>query len=202
LVIIRRAFIAGLVLLVSTLIVAAPGSAAANAGDFVRGMAQRAIGVLKDTAGGDKQKREAEFRQIFRDNFDIAAIGQFVLGIHWRNANEAQRAEYLKEFENYVVRTYAERLSEYSGEQLEVGRVREQGDKQFVDSVIKRPNGAPPIAIIWEVDKRGGGYKVMDLKIENVSMSQTQRSDFGSFISQNGGKVEALIARLKQMNSR
>ena len=95
--IVRRAFIAGLAVLVSTLIVAAPGSAAANAGDFVRSMAQRAINVLKDTAGGDKQKREAEFRQIFRDNFDIAAIGQFVLGIHWRNANEAQRAEYLKD---------------------------------------------------------------------------------------------------------
>ena len=200
--IIRRAFIAGLALLVSTFIVAAPSSAAANASDFVRGMAQRAINVLKDTANGDKQKREAEFRQIFRDNFDIAGIGQFVLGIHWRNATEAQRAEYLKDFENYVVRTYAERLSEYSGEQLEVGRVQEQGQKQFVDSVIKRPNGAPPIRIVWEVEKRGGGFKVVDLKIENVSMSQTQRSDFGSYVSQNGGKVDALIARLKQMNSR
>jgi phospholipid transport system substrate-binding protein len=189
-------------LLVGGLSVSRLAAANTSAVDFIRGMATRAIGVLKNTANGDKQKREAEFRSIFRENFDIAAIGQFVLGIHWRNATEAQRAEYLKEFETYVVRTYAERLSEYSGEQLEVGRALEQGEKHYVDSLIRRPNGAPPIRIVWEVEKRGGGFKVVDLKIENVSMSQTQRSDFGSFVSQNGGKVDALIARLKQFNGR
>jgi phospholipid transport system substrate-binding protein len=183
-------------------IVAAPAAAKADPAEFVRSMAGRAIGILKQTSGGDAQKREAEFRAIFRDNFDIAEIGQFVLGVHWRNATEQQRADYLKEFETYVVRTYAQRLSEYSGEQLEVGRVQTQSEKNFVDSAIRRPNGAPPIRIVWEVEKRGGGYKVVDIKIENVSMSQTQRSDFGSFVSQNGGKVDALIARLKQFNAR
>jgi phospholipid transport system substrate-binding protein len=193
---------AGVAMLIGAAATAVEVSASTNAADFIRGMATRAIGVLKETAGGDKQKREAEFRAIFRENFDIPAIGQFVLGIHWRNATEAQRAEFLKEFENYVVRTYAERLSEYSGEQLEVGRAQEQGEKRYVDSVIRRPNGAPPIRIVWEVEKRSGGFKVVDLKIENVSMSQTQRSDFGSYVSQNGGKVDALIARLKQFNGR
>lgn len=197
----RRALVASL-LLVGSLAMAGAALASGNAADFVRGMAMRAIGVLKDTAGGDKQKREAEFRAIFRENFDIAEIGRFVLGIHWRNASEAQRSEYLKEFETYVVRTYAERLSEYSGEQLEVGRVQEQGEKHFVDSFIRRPNGAPPIRIVWEVEKRGAAFKVVDLKIENVSMSQTQRSDFTSYVSQNGGKVDALIAKLKQFNGR
>ena len=198
----RRAFLAGIALLGSALIVTSTASANANPAEFVRSMATRAIGVLQETSGGDKQKREGEFRAIFRQNFDVAEIGQFVLGIHWRNATEAQRAEYLKEFETYVVRTYAERLSEYSGEQLEVGRVQDQGEKQLVDSLIRRPNGAPPIRIVWEVEKRGAGYKVVDLKIENVSMSQTQRSDFGSYVSQNGGNVDALIARLKQVNGR
>ncbi len=194
----RRAF----VLFAALATIGGPAVASADPAGFVKDMANRAIGVLKDTSGGDAKKREAEFRGIFRDNFDIPEIGKFVLGIHWRNASAEQRSEYLKEFETYVVRTYAERLSEYSGEQLEVGRVQTQGEKNYVDSVIRRPSGAPPIRIVWEIEKAGGGYKVVDLKIENVSMSQTQRSDFSSYISQNGGKVEALIARLKQFNSR
>lgn len=198
----RRVFAALLAAVVGSFVVAAPAVASANPADFIKGMASRAIGVLQQTAGGDAQKREADFRAIFRENFDIAEIGQFVLGVHWRNATAQQRADYLKEFETYVVRTYAQRLSEYSGEQLEVGRVLAQGEKNFVDSVIRRPSGAPPIHIVWEVEKRGAGYKVVDLKIENVSMSQTQRSDFSSFVSQNGGKVDALIARLKQFNAR
>lgn len=179
----------------------APASAAADPAAFIKGMAGRAINVLKESSGDDR-KREAEFRKIFRDNFDIEEIGRFVLGIHWRNASPEQRTAYLKEFETYVVRIYAERLSNYSGEQLEVGRSQSQGDKNFVDSVVRRTDGAPPIRIVWEVEKRGGGYKVVDLKIENVSMSQSQRSEFSSYISQNGGKVDALIARLKQFNSR
>lgn len=198
----RRVFAAMLAAVLGSFVATAPAIARANPADFIKGMAGRAIGVLQQTAGGDAQKREADFRAIFRENFDIAEIGQFVLGVHWRNATEQQRADYLKEFETYVVRTYAQRLSEYSGEQLEVGRVQAQGEKNYVDSVIRRPNGAPPIRIVWEVEKRGSGYKVVDLKIENVSMSQTQRSDFGSYVSQNGGKVDALIARLKQFNAR
>lgn len=197
----RRAFMAGLALFFGVCAASFQANASAGAADFIKAMAGRAIDVLKQTSG-EEQKREAEFRKIFRDNFDIAEIGRFVLGIHWRNASETQRAEYLKEFENYVVRTYAERLSKYSGEQFEVGRVQDAGEKQYVDSVIRQPNGAPPIRIVWEVEKRGAGYKVVDLKIENVSMSQTQRSEFGSYISQNGGKVDALIARLKQINGR
>ncbi len=198
----RRVFTALLPAVLGSFLATAPAVAAADPAAFIRDMAGRAIGVLKETADRDSKKREAEFRAIFRENFDVAAIGRFVLGIHWRNASEQERAEYLKEFETYVVRTYAERLSDYSGEQLEVGRVQAQGEKSFVDSVIRRPGNAPPIRIVWEVEKQGGGFKVVDLKIENVSMSQTQRSDFGSFVSQNGGKVEALIARLKQFNSR
>lgn len=197
----RRVYVSILAAAIGVSLAGAPASAAADPAAFIKGMAGRAIDVLKNS-NGDAKAREAEFRKIFRDNFDIDEIGRFVLGIHWRNASPEQRASYLREFETYVVRTYAERLSEYSGEQLEVGRVQGQGEKSFVDSVIRRPGGAPPIRIVWEVEKRGGGHKVVDLKIENVSMSQTQRSDFSSFISQNGGKVDALIARLKQFNSR
>lgn len=197
----RRMFAALFGAALCTGLAMAPVSASADPAGFVRDMAGRAIAVLKSNQGADAQKRVSEFRAIFRENFDIAEIGKFVLGVHWRNATEKQRADYLKEFENYVVRTYAERLSEYSGEQFEVGRVQAEGARSFVDSRIVRPSG-PPIRIVWEVEKSGASYRVTDVKIENVSMSQTQRSDFSSFVSQNGGNVDALTARLKQVNSR
>jgi len=167
-----------------------------QAKSVIDGMAQRAISVLKD---GDKAAREQQFRAIFRDSFDIARIGQFVLGIYWRRASEEQKAEYLKLFESFVVKTYAERLSEYSGEKLQVDSARPNGEKTVVDSQIVRPNGQP-IRIAWELEKDGGGkFKVTDVVIERVSMSQTQRSDFNSYISQNGGSIDALIAKLRSM---
>jgi phospholipid transport system substrate-binding protein len=165
----------------------------------IDGMAQRAISVLKETGQGDKSTREAQFRDIFRDSFDVPKIAQFVLGIYWRRASEAQRAEYLKLFEAFIVKTYAERLSQYSGEKLQVDGARANGEKVSVDSEIMRPQGQP-IRIVWELEKDGvGKHKVTDVIIERVSMSQTQRSDFNSYISQNGGSVDALITKLRSM---
>lgn len=190
-----------LVSMVLVVLAALPARAADTdqAKTVIDGMAQRAISVLKETGQGDKAKREAQFRDIFRDSFDIPKIGQFVLGIYWRRATEEQRAEYLKLFEAFIVKTYAERLSQYSGEKLQVDGARANGDKTVVDSEIVRGSGQP-IRIAWELEKDAGGkFKVTDVNIERVSMSQTQRSDFNSYISQNGGNVDALIAKLRSM---
>jgi phospholipid transport system substrate-binding protein len=193
-----RSFLVGLVCVV----LATTAASAANADEatsFIDSMAQRAISVLKDTGQNDKAKREAQFRDIFRDSFDVPKIGQFVLGIYWRRATEEQRAEYLKLFEAFIVKTYAERLSQYSGEKLQTERATQNGDKTLVDSDIRR-SGSQPIHIVWELEKDATGkFKVTDVNIERVSMSQTQRSDFNSFISQNGGNVDALIAKLRSM---
>jgi phospholipid transport system substrate-binding protein len=45
--------------------------------------------------------------------------------------------------------------------------------------------------------RTGNSFKVIDLAVEGVSMSVTHRTDFGSVISSNGGKVQALIDALK-----
>ncbi len=171
-----------------------------SAKGVIDNMAQRAISVLKESGGSDKATREAQFRDIFRESFDIPKIGQFVLGIYWRRATEEQRTEYLKLFEAFVAKTYAERLSQYSGEKLQVNRATQSGDKTLVDSEIVRGSGGQPIHIVWELEKAPDGkFKVTDVNIERVSMSQTQRSDFSSFVGQNGGNVDALIAKLRSM---
>ena len=51
-----------------------------------------------------------------------------------------------------------------------------------------------PIRVDWRV-RRG---KVIDVIVEGVSMSVTQRSEFASIIQRNGGKVSALINHLKK----
>ncbi|MGL1446739.1 ABC transporter substrate-binding protein, partial [Vibrio parahaemolyticus] len=50
----------------------------------------------------------------FTQSFDIDAISQFVLGRYWRTATEAQRAEYQKLFQQFIVSSYAAKLGQYS----------------------------------------------------------------------------------------
>ena len=65
-----------------------------------------------------------------------------------------------------------------------------------VDSKLNQSNGQP-IKIEWEVRDIGGAPRITDVKIEGVSMVITRRTDFTSYIQNNGGKVEALIQELE-----
>ena len=191
----RRELIVGIAALAAVL--AAPGAPAwaqAEPGQFIAGTADRAIAVLKQPDLNEGQ-REARFREIFQDAFDVPTIGRYVLGVHWRNANEQQRAAYLKAFTGFIVKTYANRLRDYSGQHVQVSRSAPIDDKFMVESEIVG-GGKAPIKVVWQVEKRDAALKITDVVIEGVSLGLTQRSDFSSYINQNGGKLEALIAEL------
>src|SRR5262245_16507074 len=82
---------------------------------LVQKMADQVIAILADK-GIDRAAKEARLRQILGQNFDMPTIGSWVLGAPWREATAAQKAEYLRLFETYIVKVYTGQLSTYSGE--------------------------------------------------------------------------------------
>jgi phospholipid transport system substrate-binding protein len=120
-----------------------------------------------------------------------------VLGRFWRQATDQQKAEFRKLFEDYVVKSYANRLSQYSGETLSIKETRpsEEGEV-LVTSQIDRPNG-PPVRIDWRCRAEGENYKIIDVVVEGISMAITQRQEFASVIQNSGGNVQALIDQLR-----
>ncbi len=164
---------------------------------FIDKLGADAIGVLskQDLSQADREK---QFDRIFVGYFDVKTIGRFVLGKHWATATKAQQDEYMKLFKQMVVRIYSERFKEYTNEKIEVrNAVAKDKRDVFVSSQIVFEGGRPPIAIEWRVRKKEEGYKVIDVSIEGVSMSVTQRSDFTSIVDSNGGDVEALLAQMR-----
>ena len=71
----------------------------------------------------------------------------------------------------------------------------------IVDSRLNQTSGQP-IKLEWEVRQVPAGLRITDVKVEGVSMVMTRRSDFNSYIQQNGGKVQALIDELEARSSR
>ncbi len=170
--------------------------AAAEPTAFVTDLADRAITRL--TAKELNQAaRNAEFRKLLVSNFDVPAIGRFVLGRYWREANDAQRAEYMKLFEDLLVITYGNRFAEYGGEKLKVQQGRDLGGGEIlVGSEVIRPVGAP-VKVDWRIRKSGDNLKIIDVIIEGVSMAVTQRDDYAAAIQRGGGKIDALLASLR-----
>src|SRR5262249_8546385 len=97
---------------------------------------------------------------------------------------------------------YAERFGQYGGQTLTIGKVTTRPNGvTMVDSRLNQSNGQP-IKIEWEVRDAGGAPRITDVKIEGVSMVITRRTDFTSYIQNNGGKVEALIQELEARATR
>jgi phospholipid transport system substrate-binding protein len=163
---------------------------------FVQELGNQALTSLtaKDLA---QQERSERVRALLVKYFDIQTIGRFVLGPYWAQATPDQQKEYLSLFENMIVQTYTQRFADYSGQSFTVkGLVSSDNQDSIVTSVIIQPDG-PPVHVDWRVRNESGTYKIVDVLIENVSMSITQRADFSSIIQNGGGKVEALLAALR-----
>ena len=191
----------GYVLLVE-LVAAAPRPAPAqdlakDAGTFVQSLGDQAIKVITDK-GLSPVDREKKFHQIFVEHFDVPAIGRFVLGRYWRTASDAQKTEFLKLFEDMIVKTYNNRFTEYKGEQFVVTGSRGDGDSAMVTTNVTRPGNSQPVKVDWRVLKPQGQLKIVDVVIEGVSMSVTQQQEFGSVIQRNGGQIDSLLASMRE----
>jgi len=195
-------------LIATALLVAALGAAAAprpaaaqdfakQAGGFVQSLGDQAIAIITDKSL-DAGHREQRFHEMFVTSFDVPAIGRFVLGRYWRTATDPQRAEFLKLFEDMIVKTYNNRFTEYKGEQFAVTGARADGDSALVTTDVAQPGGRPPVKVEWRVLDEQGKPRIVDVVIEGVSMSVTQQQEFGSVIQRNGGQVDGLLATMRE----
>ena len=170
-----------------------PGSGAQS---FIDNMAGRAIEFLGNPGMSDEAKRQ-QFDKLLRDSFDMETIGRFALGRYWSQATEAQRREYMTLFRKMVLNVYAGRFSDYDGQKFETRSARQEGEKDTLVTSFIVPASGPEIQVDWRVRYKDGRYRIVDVIVEGVSMSVTQRSDFAAVIQRGGGNVSVLIDHLR-----
>lgn len=163
---------------------------------FVDNLAQEGIGFLGNK-GMSHEDRKAAFKKLLGNKFDMQTIGRFALGRYWQTASPDQRKEYLNLFQSMTIEVYSQRFSDYQGQSLKVRGSRPEGKSDtLVNTVIVQDSG-PEVKVDWRVRQKDGGYKVVDVIVEGVSMAVTQRSDFASVIQRGGGKLEVLLTHLR-----
>lgn len=166
---------------------------------FIDSMGKDAVGFLADQTL-DMTEKEAEFRKLLRRSFDMRTIGRFALGRYWNTATADQQREYSKLFEDMVVDVYSQRFNDYQGQSFDVAEYRRDGDKDTLVKSFIVPDTGSKISVDWRVRYKDGAYKIVDVIIEGVSMSVTQRSDFSSVIQRGGGSIQPLLVHLRGQN--
>lgn len=184
------------VVLLSPAVRADEPAIAAGALAVVQSFAGEGVSLLEDRNASAAVRAE-RFRGLLRRYFATEVIARWVLGRHWNQFDAAQREEYYRLFEDLVVYGYAKRFGEYTGERLRIVRTVVDSDTQAtVFSEIDRPAGGQPINVDWRVGGRADVFRIVDVVVENVSLSQTWRSDFSATIQQGGG-ASALLDTLR-----
>jgi phospholipid transport system substrate-binding protein len=165
---------------------------------FISGLADKAIEAMT-MPKVSKSERVKHFKVLLNENFAVKTIARYVIGRYWKRATQSEKEEYLNLFQEMLAVNYINRFSEYAGENLNVIKSSVSSSKDaIVHSQIVR-DGTQPVSVDWQVrSKDNVTFKIIDIKVEGVSLGQTQKSEFSSVIRQNGGKVEGLLAVLRK----
>jgi len=162
-----------------------------QAADFIRSLANEALTSLKQkgTSLDDQEKR---FNEILREGFDVNYIGRISLGRHRKKASRENLEKYYTLFPEYLVKIYTSRLTKLDTKTVKVGRVFPNGKRDMYVRT-KIINGEDKTYDVdWRVrpgkktDDHPRSYKIIDVKIEGISMARTQRDDFTSRINTSG----------------
>lgn len=168
------------------------------AGKFVQSLGDRAISIIADKTI-TAQQRADKFRAILGDSFDLMTIGRFVIGRTWNTATPEQQSEYMRLFKELVVKSYGDRLTLYTGEGFRVISSRPESEKDFiVNSQITHPDGSAPTSIDWRIRQRDGKFGVIDVVVEGVSLSVTQRQEYSAIIQRDGGQISGLLDMMRK----
>ncbi len=179
---------------------ALPASAAidgaAKASAYVEELGNQAIAAITDKKL-NKEQKQARLDKIFADNVDIAWVGRFVMGRYWREATDTQKAQYLKEYETFLIKHYTSRFAEYTSGTFKITGTKDDGDDEYTVSMhlMGDDKGSEPVLVDYRLRKEERGFKVFDVIVEGVSLITTQRSEFSSVIARHD--IDFLIAQLR-----
>ena len=165
---------------------------------FVQSTVNRASAIL--TKNISKEDKMNELKLIAKDTVDIKGIGLYTLGSFRKNLSESQKNEYSNLFENYFLKTFSSRLSEYTNPKIEVTDKKVLNKNYtIVNSVLVGTSERPEVKIDWRIyTKNPENPLIRDLIIEGLSLVRTQKEEFSSILNSNNGDINSLFKVLDE----
>lgn len=195
----RRTFLAGLMAGLAGLPVGRVRADMEGARTFVREAGARTAAAAN--ADQPLEQRVEALAAIMDDVTDIELIARLVLGKHWRSSSPGQRDAYLQAFRIYALDSLAYRFGRLGKiERFEIVESRPvDGRDTLVGTEIFLTSSRAPTRVDWRVRQQDGGYQIIDVVAEGVSMLITNRNEFDSVINREG--FDSLIAQIQQKST-
>ena len=126
--------------------------------------------------------------------------GSLVLGSHFKSTTPEQREKFFKAFSDFIEQAYAQVLTAYTDQNIQIEPAKEVGDKNLVSIRVNimQNGGQAPIKLDfkWRKNSKTGEWQAYDMVAEGVSMVVTKQNEWSGILRQQG--IEALTAQIQK----
>jgi len=164
---------------------------------FVQSTVNRASEILSKNIS--KEEKTNGLKIIAKETVDIMGVGFYSLGSARKNLNDNQKQKYFDLFEDYFLKSFSSRLSEYTNPKIEVQSKKIINENYtIVNSVLVSTSDRPEVKIDWRIyTKNPDNPLIRDLIIEGLSLARTKKEEFASILNSNDGDINALFKTLE-----
>lgn len=167
--------------------------------DTVQTNVNKVLDVLRDPKLKSPSAREIKkqkLRAIYKVMFDEVELSKRSLGLNWNKLTAAERQEFIELYRQILEKAYIDRILSYTNEKI----VFNKGtliSTDLAEVQTKIVTSSREIPIDYRLILSGGGWKVYDVVIENVSLIENYRSQFNDILANNTPEQLLEILRKK-----
>ena len=165
---------------------------------FIEELTSEASSIL--ASEDNKEDKILKLKKIAENSVDIIGIGLYSLGKHRKTINSDQKKTYNKLFREYFLKSFSNRLVDYSDPKIDIQSEEKVSDKYtIVRSLLVATDKRPEVKLDWRVyTKDPNNPLIRDLVIEGLSLARTQKEEFNSIIVSNNNNLDALFNNLRE----
>jgi phospholipid transport system substrate-binding protein len=156
------------------------------------------LGILRDKSLSSKERR-SRIENIAYQRFDFDTMSRLVIARYWSRFTPKQQVEFVEEFKSFLARTYGDRIDNYRDEKVEVvgERPEARGDVTVQTRIVGGEHDSAEVD--YRLRQVGDAWRVIDVKIEGISLVLNYRDQFKSLLGRSG--PEGLLDALRKKNS-
>jgi len=167
---------------------------------FVQSTVNRASKILSENISKDEKINKLKI--IAKETVDIRGIGFYTLGSIRKNLDDNQKKKYEELFNEYFLKSFSSRLSEYTNPEIDVLSKEVLSENYtIVNSLLKGTSERPEVKIDWRIyTKNPENPLIRDLIIEGLSLARTQKEEFSSILNSNDNDINVLFQTLEEFS--
>jgi len=148
--------------------------------EAVKGNLDKVLDVLRDPslkAESAKKAKKDKIRDISQEMFDFTELSKRSLGKNWSKFNPDQQKEFVGLYKSLLEDAYADKIMLYTDVKIVFSKEVALTEKTVeVQSTVLRKSGEIPI--YYRVIMKDGVWRVYDVVIEGISLTNNYRSQF------------------------